>query len=82
MPLSVRLDPDLEARVIAYCRATGVSKSRVVQQGLADYLDTHAAPTLHELGKDLFPARKGGTGTASETRAKRYRDYVRAKRAR
>ena len=82
MPLSVRLDRELEARVTDYCRKAGVSKTHLVQQGLIDYLDSHALPTLHDLGKDLFPAGKGGRGNASETRARRYRQYVRAKRAR
>ncbi len=81
MPLSVRLDADLESRINEYCRQTGVSKSRVGKQGVAEYLDAHALPTLHDMGKDLFPAGGNSRGDASETRAKRYRDYVRAKRA-
>ncbi len=81
MPLSVRLDADLESRINEYCRQTGVSKSRVVKQGVAEYLDAHALPTLHDMGKDLFPAGGNSRGDASETRAKRYREYVRAKRA-
>lgn len=82
MPLSVRLDAKLESRINEYCRQTGASKSRVVQQGVAEYLDAHALPTLHDLGKDLFPAGGNGRGDASEGHARRYREYVRAKRAR
>ena len=81
MPISVRLAAELEARINEYCRVTGVSKSQVVQQGVAEYLDAHALPTLHEMGKDLFPAGGNSRGDASETHAARYRDYVRAKRA-
>ena len=81
MPLSVRLDEELESRLNQYCRQTGVSKSHVLQQGVAEYLDAHALPTLHDMGKDLFPAGGNGRGDASETHARRYREYVRAKRA-
>ena len=81
MPLSVRLDKELESRINEYCRQTGASKSHVVQQGVAEYLDAHALPTLHDMGKGLFAAGGDSRGDASETRAKRYRDYVRAKRA-
>ena len=81
MPLSVRLDDELESRLNQYCRQTGVSKSHVLQQGVSEYLDTHALPTLYDMGKDLFPAGGNSRGDASETRARRYREYVRAKRA-
>jgi len=81
MPISVRLGEGLESRINEYCRQTGASKSHVVQQGVADYLDAHALPTLHDLGKDLFPAGGNSRGDASESHAKRYREYVRAKRA-
>ena len=81
MPLSVRLDHELESRLDQYCRQTGVSKSQVLQQGVAEYLDAHALPTLHDIGKDLFPARGNSRRDASETHARRYREYVRAKRA-
>jgi hypothetical protein len=81
MPLSVRLNEELESRINEYCRQTGVSKSHVVQQGVAEYLDAHALPTLHEMGKDLFPTGGNRRGDASETHARRYREYVRAKRA-
>lgn len=81
MPISVRLDAELESRINEYCRQTGASKSHVVQQGVANYLDAHALPTLHDLGRDLFPAGGNSSGHASEAHAKRYREYVRAKRA-
>lgn len=82
MPLSLRLDPQLEARVNEYCRRTGLSKSKLISLGLHAYLDAHAAPTLHELGEDLFPQPGNGSGDASETRGSRYRRYVREKRTR
>ena len=81
MPLSVRLGAELESRINEYCRQTGASKSQVVQQGVADYLDAHALPTLHDIGKDLFPAGGNSRGGASTAHARRYREYVRAKRA-
>ena len=82
MPLSIRLDPGLASRIDEYCRRIKVSKSYVVQRGLIDYLDIHALPTLHDLGKDLFPAAGRGGRDASEARVKRYREYLRSKRAR
>jgi predicted transcriptional regulator len=38
MPLTVRLDPSLDAALATYCEAHGVSKSLVVQESLARYL--------------------------------------------
>lgn len=82
MPLSLRLDPQLEARINEYCRRTGLSKSRLITLGLEEYLDAKTTPTLFELGKGLFAEEGSGSGNKSETRGRRYRGYVRAKRAR
>jgi predicted DNA-binding protein len=81
MPLSLRLDPELESRINAYCAQTGMSKSKLISLGVKDYLDTHATPTLYELAKDLLPEPKAGASDKSETRASRYRDYVKRKHA-
>ena len=82
MPLSLRLDPQLEARLEEHCRRTGLSKSRLISLGLSAFLEAHPALTLHDLGEDLFPVPGTGKGNRSETRGRRYREHVRAKRAR
>lgn len=88
MPLSVRLDPELEARIDAHSKETGLSKSRIIARGVREYLDSHTGPTLYEIalevlgnsgvGAKVSPAK----GTHSETRRQDYPVYVKKKHAR
>ncbi len=82
MPLSLRLAPELEARIAAYCEQTGLSKSKVISLGIKDYLDSHAAPTLYDLARDLLPDPVVPATNNSENRRKYYRKYVKEKHAR
>ncbi len=88
MPLSVRLDPELEARIDAHSKETGLPKSRIIARGVREYLDTHSGPTLFELVLDVLGYSAAGTeGSApakrahSETRRKDYRAYAEKKHA-
>ena len=82
-PLSVRLDAALAQALDRHCAQGGKTRSRVVQQGLAQYLAVQSGPTLGELAEAVLPplpARPAARARAS--RQKRYRDYVREKRRR
>jgi predicted DNA-binding protein len=88
MPLSVRLDPELEARINAHSKETGLTKSRIIARGLSEYLDTHAGPTLYELARDILNVTDNSAETSappkrthSETRRKDYRAYIKKKHA-
>lgn len=83
-PLSVRLDPELVQALERHCAQTGESRSRVVQQSLAQYLVSQSGPTLGTLAEAVLPplpkpvqARK-----SRAPRQKLYQDYVREKRRR
>jgi predicted DNA-binding protein len=83
MPLSLRLDPALEARIESYSRQTGFTKTYIVSESLRDYLAVNAAPSLYDLAKDLLEEKPGaGERDKSETRQQAYRDYVKDKHAR
>lgn len=82
MPLSLRLDAELEARIQAYCEQTGLSKTRLISLGVRNYLETHASPTLFELASDLLPSAGGTMTRKSEMRRELYRRQVARKHAR
>ncbi len=83
-PLSVRLDPELAEALERHCAQTGESRSRVVQQSLAQYLVSQSGPTLGTLAEAvLSPLPKPVRASRSRARRqKRYQNYVREKRRR
>jgi hypothetical protein len=88
--LSVRLDPALAAALERHCAQTGATRSRVVQQSMAQYLVAHSGPTLSQLAEALLPSlpkRRSRTARPSlragrPSRQQRFREYVRDKRHR
>ena len=83
MMLSVRLDPALAAALERHCAQTGATRSRVVQQSMAQYLVAQSGPTLSELAEALLPRlAKRRARAARPSRQQRFRDYVRDKRHR
>ena len=81
--LSVRLDPALAAALDRHCEQTGLTRSHVVQQGVAQYLVVQTGPTLSALAEAVLPAApKRAARTARPARQRRFRDYVREKRRR
>jgi hypothetical protein len=93
--VSVRLDPALAAALERHCAQTGATRSRVVQQSMAQYLVAHSGPTLGQLAEALLPplpkraagsARPSRAATTSRaatpSRQQRFRDHVRDKRHR
>ena len=69
--LSVRLDPALAAALERHCAQTGATRSRVVQQSMAQYLVAQSGPTLGELAEALLPPlpkRAAGTFDVDSTR--------------
>jgi len=82
-PLSVRLDRTLAEALDRHCEQTGLTRSHVVQQGVAQYLVAQAGPTLSSLAEAVLPAAsKQAARTARPSRQRRFRDYVREKRRR
>jgi len=81
--LSVRLDPALAAALERHCAQTGATRSRVVQQSMAQYLVAQSGPTLGDLAEALLrPPAKRRARAARPARQQRFRDYVRDKRHR
>ena len=81
--LSVRLDPALADALERHCAQTGASRSRVVQQSVAQYLVAQTGPTLGSLAEAVLPrAPKRAARAVRAPRQKRFRDYVREKRRR
>lgn len=90
MPLSIRLAPELEARIDAHSKETGLSKSRIIARGLQEYLDVNTGPSLYELALDVLgesnvsakiSAQPKPKSTHSETRRRDYRAYTKKKHA-
>ena len=81
--LSVRLDPTLAEALDRHCEQTGMTRSHVVQQGVAQYLVHQTGPTLGSLAEAVLPAvpKRAATGVR-RSRQGRFRDYVREKRRR
>ena len=53
--LSVRLDEATEQRLSEVCRQLGRTKSEVVKESLAEWLERfNPPPRAYELGEDLF----------------------------
>lgn len=81
--LSVRLDAQLAEALDRHCEQTGLTRSHVVQQGVAQYLVDQTGPTLGSLAEAVLPAAPKRVSTAARvSRQKRFRDYVREKRRR
>jgi hypothetical protein len=83
-PLSIRLDPALAEALERHCAQTGETRSRVVQQSVAQYLVVQSGPTLGGLAEVVLPplAAARSARKARAPRQKRFRDYVREKRRR
>jgi predicted DNA-binding protein len=88
MPLSVRLAPELEARIDAHSKETGLSKSRIIARGVQEYLDMNTGPSLYELALDVLGDSGVGRKISaplkrahSQTRRKDYRAYIKKKHA-
>ena len=68
--VSVRLDPALAAALERHCAQTGATRSRVVQQSMAQYLVAQSGPTLGQLAEALLPPLpKRAAGAARPSRA-------------
>lgn len=81
--LSVRLDPALAQALDRHCEETGLTRSHVVQQGVAQYLVVQTGPTLGALAEAVLPAAPKRVARASRpSRQRRFRDYAREKRRR
>ena len=70
MTISLRLDPDLAARLEAVAEREGVSKSELIRQCLSEFLARQQhRPDAWELGKDLFG--KVGSGQDGLARSRK-----------
>lgn len=81
--LSVRLEPALAAALERHCAQTGETRSRVVQQSVAQYLLERSGPTLSSFAEAVLPSLPApAVSKARASRQKRFRNYVREKRRR
>lgn len=66
MPKSLRLGTELEKTLDRYCAETGETTSKVIRQGVAEYIARRQrkqrAPSAWDLGKDLFGADRSPPG--------------------
>ena len=82
-PLSVRLNPALAAALERHCVLTGQTRSRVVQEVLAQYLASRSGLTLSDLAEAVLPPVPARASRPErEPLEKRFRQKVREKRRR
>jgi len=80
MPLSIRLDNDLEHRLARASRKLGVNKSELIKRSLEAYLDQlEPSKTPYELGEDLFGADTSKDRSVSANYKKLLREKLRDK---
>ena len=80
MPVSLRLGPELEARLAKASRKLRATKTRVIRRSLEAYLaQIEPGRTPYELGEDLFGADERGGSDLSSTFKSRLKGRLRAK---
>lgn len=73
---SFRISPKTEKELSEYCEETGIPKSQVVKEALAQYLiQKRNRLDPYEAGKDLFGQEGSGEGNNS----KNYKSTVKSK---
>lgn len=73
--LNVRIDKELEEKLEFESKKQGLSKSRIVKDALAMYLEKHATTlSPYELGKDLF-----GVGESDIDLSNNYKEKLKQK---
>lgn len=83
MTLAVRLDPELEHELEAYCTRAGIPKSQALRESLRQYLARQVPPAdAYTIGAELFGRWGSGMADASAQRKPAFREAVRAKHAR
>ena len=89
MVLTVRLEPELEARIDQVSRRKGVSKSEWVRQALKTQLESEAQPSAYELYLKVLEeagldgaAESAGRTDLSANHRKIFREKLRAKHRR
>lgn len=83
--MTIRLDPELEARLISLSQRKGISKSAVIKEALHLYLKTEKIDkTPYELGADLFAVDSKTIidSDASVTYKKKIKEKLRGKYSR
>ncbi|MFC4871147.1 CopG family ribbon-helix-helix protein [Negadavirga shengliensis] len=77
---TIRLDPELKAKLYALSREKGISQSAVVKEALAMYFKREtASASPYELGEDLFGQVSGGSADGSRTYKKVLKDRLHGK---
>ena len=75
--LTVRLPAQAEQELTDFCEQRRVSKSQVVKDALALYMQQHSVPSSpYELGADLFGPEGSGRVDASTTYKKRVKHLL------
>ncbi len=76
MPISVRLEHNLETRLNDVSEKLRLNKSEIIKRSLEAFLDQYdPRPSSYELGKDLF----GADTTKGEAVAENYKQLLKEK---
>lgn len=61
------IEPDLQAALMAVCKATDVSAAQVLRKAARDYVDQHAQASMFAAAPGKPKAVKGGPGNGRKT---------------
>lgn len=71
MPISARIDEEVQKKLEILSKAQGLSKSKIIAQSILEYFDNHfPVNSPYEIGKDLFGRYGSEKGDLSYNRKK------------
>ena len=71
MPISARLDGEVQRKLNILSKTQGLSKLKITAQSIVEYFDNHFPPNSpYEIGKDLFGRYESGKEDVSYKRKK------------
>jgi predicted DNA-binding protein len=83
MPISLRLDDQLERELNKYARRAGKPKSELIRNLIADFVNKKANRlTPWELGKEVFGREGSGRGNLAQNRKSILKEKLHAKKNR
>jgi len=77
--ITLRLDPELERKIIFTAKRLGISKSELIRKSISNYLQNISFPDPWELGKKYFGKYSSGKGNLSRDRKKILKSKLQAK---
>lgn len=77
--ITLRLDPDLEQKLLHAARHLGLSKSELIRQSLVSYIEQVEKQGAWATGQDLFGKYASGRSDLSCSRKQLLKDKIKAK---